>query len=201
MPPPPPKRHAATRIPQASDFEHLKPSASSPSGQARGLHVSLVYPHDVPETTTSIMVLLHGFGDSDVAFAQLARSLNLPGVLGIAVRGVEPLPPALLGLDPAGSQEEEVGGGGGGGGVKHWHWGDDVSIDPATGGMDLDPGFGKAQKLVLDGLVLDTLVGRLGWRTEDILLFGFGQGGSLALGMASRLRDGGEGEGRRCHGV
>ncbi|KXJ92980.1 Alpha/Beta hydrolase protein, partial [Microdochium bolleyi] len=168
---PPSKRQAATRIPQASDFDHLQ----------KRLHLSLVYPHDTPETTTALMVLLHGLGDSEVSFARLARNLNLPGVLGIAVRGVEPLPPALLGLPPGAAGE----------GVTHFHWGDDVNVDPATGELDLDPGFDKARRLVLDELVLGTLVDKLGWRTEDVLLFGLGQGGSVALGMASRLREGG----------
>lgn len=172
QPPPPSKQSVGTRIPQASDFTHLH------SGRPRSdsLHVSLVFPQ-VVETTTSIMLLFHGFGDSDASFARLARNLNLPGVLGIAVRGVEPLPPVLLG---------GLGEGGEGEGVKNWMWGDDY-LD--GGGGNADPGFDKARKLVLDELVMDTLVGRLGWRTQDIMLFGFGQGGSVALGLASRLRD------------
>jgi len=172
QPPPPPRQSVGTRIPQASDFAHLSEGPHRARSQA--LHVSLVFP-EVVETTTSIMLLFHGFGDSDVSFARLAKNMNLPGVLGIAVRGVEPLPPVLL----AGGGE----GGGGGEGVKNWMWGDDYLDGNA------DPGFDKARRLVLDELVMDTLVGRLGWRTEDILLFGFGQGGSVALGLASRLRD------------
>ncbi len=31
---------------------------------------------------------------------------------------------------------------------------------------------------------------RCGWQPSDVLLFGFGQGGSLALGLASRVRVG-----------
>ncbi|KAH7033141.1 Alpha/Beta hydrolase protein [Microdochium trichocladiopsis] len=172
--PPRPKRQAATRIPQASDFDHL-------GKQHPPLHVSLVFP-EVVETTTSIMILFHGLGDSEVSFAGLARNLKLPGVLAIAVRGVEPLPPALLGLPPDVAA-------GVGDGTRHFHWGDDLDMDPSTGELDPDPGFDKAKRAVLDGLVFDTLVGKLGWRTEDMLLFGFGQGGSLALGLASRLRD------------
>lgn len=42
----------------------------------------------------------------------------------------------------------------------------------------------------MDGLVRDVLIRRCGWEMSDVLLFGYGQGGSLALGMASRLRSG-----------
>jgi hypothetical protein len=39
-------------------------------------------------------------------------------------------------------------------------------------------------------LVEETLLGRCGWEMSDVMLFGFGQGGSLALGLASKLRGG-----------
>ncbi|RYP59810.1 hypothetical protein DL769_008392 [Monosporascus sp. CRB-8-3] len=156
-----------TRIPKPEDFEHLAPS----------LRVSLVYP-EVPETTTAILLLFHGLGDSEAPFAALARNLNLPGVLAIAVRGVSPLPPALLGAVPDS----------GSGSTRHFHWGDDLTLSPSMGDLDPDPGFWGAERLVLGGLVRETLVGRCGWDSRDVLLFGFGQGGSLALGLASRLR-------------
>ncbi|KAI1810952.1 alpha/beta-hydrolase [Poronia punctata] len=155
-----------TRIPKPEDFQHLKPS----------LHHSLVFP-EVPETTTSILILFHGLGDSETSFATFAKNLNLPGVLAISVRGISPLPPSLLGLpDSDGSP------------TKHFHWGDDLTLSNDTGELDPDPGFSKAEDLVLGKLIRDTLVGVCGWDPADILLFGFGQGGSLALGLSSRLR-------------
>ncbi|KAI1438523.1 alpha/beta-hydrolase [Xylaria sp. CBS 124048] len=156
-----------TRIPNRDDFAHLEPS----------LKVSLVFP-EVPETTTSILILFHGLGDSEASFAAFAKNLNLPGVLAISVRGILPLPPALLGLSDAGA----------GGGTNHFHWGDDLTLSPASGDLEPDPGFSKAEQLILEKLVRTTLVGTCGWETNDILLFGFGQGGSLALGLSSRLR-------------
>lgn len=42
----------------------------------------------------------------------------------------------------------------------------------------------------MEGLVRGVLVGECGWEMSDVLVFGFGQGGSLGLGMASRLRMG-----------
>ncbi|KAI1139046.1 alpha/beta-hydrolase [Hypoxylon sp. FL0543] len=158
-----------TRIPQPEDFNHLPPS----------LHVSLVYP-EVPETVTAILILFHGLGDSEAPFAGFARNINLPGVLAISVRGVSPLPPALLGLPDSYDT----------GPTKHFHWGDDLTLSPSTGGLDLDPGFSKAEDLVLGKLIRERLVERCGWETNDILLFGFGQGGSLALGLSSKICEG-----------
>ncbi|OTA87645.1 hypothetical protein M434DRAFT_399383 [Hypoxylon sp. CO27-5] len=157
-----------TRIPEPNDFNHLSSS----------LHISLVSP-DVPETTTAILILFHGLGDSEAPFAGFARNMNLPGVLAISVRGISPLPPTLLGLpDPDASHP-----------TRHFHWGDDITLSPSTGDLDLDPGFSKAENLVLGKLIHETLIERCGWETGDILLFGFGQGGSLALGLSSRARE------------
>jgi predicted esterase len=156
-----------TRIPKPEDFAHLQPS----------LNVSLVFP-EVPETTTFILILFHGLGDSETSFATFAKNINLPGVLAISVRGVSPLPPSLLGLSDSESE----------GPTKHFHWGDDLTISPTSGELDPDPGFSKAEELVLGKLIRETLVGTCGWEPADILLFGFGQGGSLALGLSSRLR-------------
>ena len=154
-----------TRIPAASDFASLSPQ----------LTVSLHFPSP-PESTTAILLLLHGLGDSEAPFAAFARGIALPGILAVSVRGTSPLPPALLGPDAAGQ------------GPRHFHWGDDLRLSPATGGLDADPGFEGAAGLVLDRLVRGVLVQTCGWDVRDVLLFGFGQGGSLALGLASRAR-------------
>ncbi|KAI1422998.1 alpha/beta-hydrolase [Xylaria sp. FL1777] len=156
-----------TRIPKPEDFAHLDPS----------LKISLVFP-EVPETTTSILIVFHGLGDSEASFAAFAKNINLPGVLAISVRGISPLPPALLGLPSADAASP----------TNHFHWGDDLTLSSSTGDLDSDPGFQKAEQLVLEKLIRETIVGTCGWETNDILLFGFGQGGSLALGLASRLR-------------
>ncbi|KAI1498494.1 Alpha/Beta hydrolase protein [Biscogniauxia marginata] len=156
-----------TRIPTPEDFSHLAPS----------LHLSLTFP-EVPETTTAILILFHGLGDSEASFTTFAKNLNLPGVLSISVRGVSPLTPALLGLPESDAT----------GPTKNFHWGDDLTISTTTEDLDPDPGFSKAEEIVLGKLIRETLVGKCGWETNDILLFGFGQGGSLALGLSSRLR-------------
>lgn len=163
---------APTRVPKAEDFADLAPA----------LHVRLQFPA-VPETTTAILVLFHGLGGAEGPFADFAARVALPGVLAVAVRGVHPLPPALLGLPGADSSTAPA---------SHFHWGDDLNLSPGDdGGLDPDPGFDRAAAAVMDRLVRGVLIRRCGWDARDILLFGFGQGGSLALGLASRLRGGG----------
>jgi len=157
----------AIRIPTEDDFKSLSPD----------LVLSLYFPSP-RESTTAILILLHGLGGDEASFAAFARSMSLPGVLAISLRGTNPLPPALLG-EPLGS-----------GPPKHFHWGDDLNLAPNTGDLDPDPGFEKAADLIQRRLVQEVLVDRCGWRTDDILFFGFGQGGSLALGLASKLRIG-----------
>ncbi|POR37678.1 Uncharacterized protein TPAR_02119 [Tolypocladium paradoxum] len=158
----------APRIPTEADFAPL----------AATLPHALHFPNP-RESTTAILILLHGLGDSEAPFARFARNMALPGVLAIAVRGTAPLPPSLLLDDDAAAD---------GRGAAHFHWGDDVSLDRRTGNVDPDPGFARARRLVMDALVGDVLVGRCGWDLSDVMLFGFGQGGSLALGLASALR-------------
>lgn len=104
--------------------------------------------------------------------------MNLPGVLAISVRGTSPLPPSLLGESLTS------------GPTRHFHWGDDLNLAPHADGLDPDPGFSKAIDLVMNSLVRGTLVDKCGWERSDILLVGFGQGGSLALGLASKAREG-----------
>ncbi|KAH7166176.1 hypothetical protein EDB81DRAFT_278608 [Dactylonectria macrodidyma] len=150
------------QIPTEADFASL--SATLPVA----LHIP-----DPPESTTTFLVLFHGLGDYEKPFAGFARDLALPGVFGISVRGTTPLPDALL--PPGGSGQ-------------HHHFGDDLIINDATGDIDEDPGFEKARGLIMEKLVDEVLIAKLGWETTDILFFGFGQGGSLALGLASKLR-------------
>lgn len=155
------------RVPKADDFKSLSPD----------LTVALHFPSP-PESTTAILILFHGLGDSEAPFASFARGMNLPGVLAIAVRGINPLPPALLGASRTS------------GPPRNFHWGDDLNLAPNSGGLDADPGFTKATDLIMERLVREILVDKCGWELSDILFFGFGQGGSLALGLASKAREG-----------
>ncbi|KAG6004564.1 hypothetical protein E4U21_000948 [Claviceps maximensis] len=160
------------RIPTQKDLTPLLP-----------LHTT-IQPPSPPESTTTILILLHGLGDSEVPFSAFARNMSLPGVLCISVRGPSPVPVSLL-LDPedtrAGTSSSAPSSTGG-----HYHWGDDIHLDTRTGEIDPDPGFARAEALVMDKLVRGVLVGECGWDVRDVMVFGFGQGGSLALGMAAR---------------
>jgi predicted esterase len=155
----------ATRVPTVEDFTTLLPRVTT----------SLHFPSP-PESTTAILLLFHGLGDNDKSFQSFAQSLNLPGVLAISVRGISPLPPYLLpDHDPSKPTE-------------HFHWGDDLRLDERTGELEEDSGFEKARSVVMGKLVGEVLVGKCGWRLDDILLFGFGQGGAFALGLGSMAR-------------
>lgn len=94
--------------------------------------------------------------------------MKLPGILAISVRGTAPLPAVL--------------------GDQGWHWGDDLMMDEGRGELDHDPGFERAERLIVEELVKEVLISKCGWEMRDIILFGFGQGGSLALGLASHVR-------------
>lgn len=163
------------RIPTEADFAPL----------AATLPHALHFPSP-RESTTAILVLFHGLGDSEAPFASFARSVNLPGVLAISVRGTAVLPASLLSddIDSGGGAVTQGAASGAGG---HFHWGDDLSIDPATGDIDADPGFTRATRLVMEGLVRGVLIDKCGWELSDVLLFGFGQGGSFALALAASL--------------
>ncbi|KAK4228280.1 Alpha/Beta hydrolase protein [Podospora fimiseda] len=149
-----------TRIPTPSDF----------------VSISSTLPHKLhfpspPESTTAILILFHGLGDSDVNFSAFARNLNLPNVLCITVRGINPVPPAFLGVEDGTPS-------------NHFHWGDDIRLDSSTGELDLDPGYTKAARIIKKELIEGILENKCGWTKRDVLLVGFGQGGSLALGLA-----------------
>ncbi|KAF5126033.1 putative hydrolase C9G1.08c [Metarhizium anisopliae] len=150
------------RIPTQADFSPLSST----------LPLALHFPSP-PESTTALLILFHGLGDSETPFASFARNLNLPGVLAISVRGTRPLPPSLVDDSPLPA--------------GHFHWGDDIALDQSTGELDPDPGFARASGLVVRELIEGVLVDKCGWEMGDVLLFGFGQGGSLALGMAAQL--------------
>lgn len=148
------------RIPTQADFTALQST----------LPLTTHFPSP-PESTTAILILLHGLGDSEIPFASFARNLNLPGVLAISVRGTSPLPPSLIDDSATG---------------PHSHWGDDLTLDSTTGELDPDPGFKRASERLMNELIRGVIIDKCGWEMSDVLVFGFGQGGSLALGMGNQ---------------
>lgn len=111
------------------------------------------------------MLLLHGLGDTHAPFASFASKLNLPETACISLRG-----PAKLPFD-----------------LEGYHWGDDIVFDEGNGEMDVDTGFKRATKLVLEEIIKQSLVGKCGYKAREIMLFGFGQGGMVALNVAAEI--------------
>jgi predicted esterase len=68
-----------------------------------------------------------------------------------------------------------------------FHWGDDIIFDNSTGGLDPDAGLQKSTKLVIEDVILKALVEKCGYRLREIVLFGFAQGGMVALNTASYI--------------
>jgi len=118
-------------------------------------------------TPTHVLLLLHGLGDTHDPFTRLAAQLALPGTVCIALRALTPLPFDLPGF----------------------HWGDDILFDEASGGMDVDTGFNKASEVVATRIIRDVLVQKCAFRTDEILIYGFGQGGMVGLAAARKLQE------------
>ncbi|KAK9468300.1 Alpha/Beta hydrolase protein [Lipomyces arxii] len=140
------------RLPTQSDF----------AGQAV---VSITSPAIGP--LTHAVLLLHGIGDTIAPFTALAKNLNLPRAVVIAVQAPQPMP-----FDLGGFQ-----------------WGDDVvfSKDPASGEEVLSPDaeFNKA-RLYLDNVIRNVLERKCGFMpAENVILWGYGQGAMVALDMAA----------------
>jgi predicted esterase len=68
-----------------------------------------------------------------------------------------------------------------------FHWGDDLIFDQNTGEMDIDTGFKSSTRLVLDTIIREGLMTKCGYKAREIMLFGFAQGGMVALQAAAEL--------------
>jgi predicted esterase len=127
-------------------------------------HVRHLTPSSAPSSQrpTNILILLHGLGDGHLPFAQLGSQLNLPETACLAIQAPEPLP-----FEPS-----------------SFHWGDDVIFDNTVGTIDPDGGFKKVVPRLVKEIIEDTLVQKCGYKSRELMLFGFGQGGMVALGTA-----------------
>lgn len=56
--------------------------------------------------------------------------------------------------------------------------------------LDSDPGFSSSTRLLVRDVIGETLIKKLGYRGRQILVFGFGQGASLALSAALEFHRG-----------
>jgi predicted esterase len=159
------------RIMSASSSEPLSVSVDETQQlrikSAPSFKTPSVYHASADGIDANLLVLLHGLGDTATPFGQLGRSLNLPQTATLAISGPESIPYLLP--DEKGYQ---------------WH----KSFDD-LGELIEHPNPTSAVAF-LDGC-LKHLVDICGWRYEEIHLFGFAQGGSVAgeLGLAL-ARDG-----------
>ncbi|KAF2276448.1 alpha/beta-hydrolase [Westerdykella ornata] len=112
---------------------------------------------------TNILILLHGLGDTNASFTKLGQQLSLPETACIALQAPNPLPFDLEGF----------------------HWGDDLIFDQQTGAMDVDTGFKTSTRIVVDKIIKDGLISKCGYRAREIMIFGFAQGGMVAVQAAA----------------
>ncbi|KAL4952531.1 Alpha/Beta hydrolase protein [Aspergillus filifer] len=149
-----------TRPPTKSDFSpSLTLTLTPPPTPASQPTTSL------PRIPPNILILLHGLGDTETPFTNLATSLQLSETTILTLRAPNPLPFDLPGF----------------------HWADDINFDSRSGALDMDAGFAKSTKLLLDKVIRDVLVGKCGYKTREIMILGFGQGGMLGLVLAEEL--------------
>jgi predicted esterase len=117
------------------------------------------------QAPTNVLVLLHGLGDTNAPFKTLGQQMNLPETACVSLQAPTPLP---FGLDG-------------------FHWGDDMIFDQSTGEMDMDTGFKQSTQVLLDGVIREGLIGKCGYKAREIIIFGFAQGGMVALQAAAEL--------------
>jgi len=68
-----------------------------------------------------------------------------------------------------------------------YHWGDDIIFDQSSGEIDTETPCKESTKLILQDVIRSTLVEHCGYKLREIILFGFGQGGMVALSIAADL--------------
>lgn len=62
-----------------------------------------------------------------------------------------------------------------------------MTFNSTTGELDMDSGFTRTTKLLVQDVIRGVLVDKCGYTLREIMLFGFGQGGMLGLLAAREL--------------
>lgn len=146
--------------------KNMAPRLPTPSDFPDHINVTVVPPsRPSPDEPLNVVIVLHGLGDTNVPFTAFARHMALPETTCVCVQAPHPLPLDLQG----------------------YHWGDDILFDDGTGALDMDAGLTRATSLLRDGIIGKGLVERCGYRRSDLILFGFGQGGMLAMALVASL--------------
>ncbi|EEP78925.1 predicted protein [Uncinocarpus reesii 1704] len=141
------------------------------------LTLSIIPPAPPGTNSTNILLILHGLGDTIAPYNSFASALHLPETTCITLQAPNPLPFLLTG----------------------YHWGDDLVFDGDT--IDPDPGFTRATRLVAHDLIVNVLIGKLGYQPREILILGYAQGAAVALAAAMELNRSGRPGDREIGGV
>lgn len=155
------------RLPKKSDFSSAVTLSITPR-QCHPDELLSLADRTAPSSQqpTNVLILLHGLGDTKASFTKLGEQLSLPETACIAVQAPKPLPFDLGGF----------------------HWGDDMIFDQKTGEMDMDTGFKASTNLVLEAVIREGLIGKCGYQARELTIFGYAQGGMVALQVAAELR-------------
>ncbi|KKK26695.1 hypothetical protein ARAM_001444 [Aspergillus rambellii] len=143
----------------------------SPSDFPPSLTFTLTPPQQPPQRRPppNILLLLHGLGDTLPPYTALAKALNLPETTVLAIQAPHALPFDLPGF----------------------HWGDDITFDARSGALDMDSGFARATGFLVRDVIGAILVGKCGYALRDVLIWGLGQGGMVALEVARAVGNAG----------
>ena len=142
----------------------MAPQQPTPSDFPSHINASIIPPPS-GQTPVNILLLLHGLGDTNTSFTNLARQLSLPETACISIQAPTPLPFDLGGF----------------------HWGDDITFDSSQATMDYDTGFSKSSNIISEDIITNILVQKCCYKPRNILLFGFGQGAMAAIAAAISL--------------
>ncbi|KAL8656402.1 MAG: hypothetical protein Q9226_002680 [Calogaya cf. arnoldii] len=142
----------------------MAPRQPVPSDFPKSLNISIIPPPSA-QTPVNILLLLHGLGDSNIPFINLAKQLSLPETTCISIQAPSPLPFDLGGF----------------------HWGDDITFDQSKGTMDYDTGFSKSTSILKEDVIETILLQRCGYKPRNIFCFGYGQGGMVAIATVLAL--------------
>jgi len=136
---------------------------SLPTGIPIALHPVLDSTYSSATSITNIaniVIFLPGLGDTSENFSSFARALNLPSTLTLTLQAPIPIP-----VPDAGT-----------------HWGDDLILDTSTGDIDTDSVIlNTSTKLLAEDVINDILIKQCNFKPREIMIFGYGQGASVAL--------------------